>query len=204
MSRLQLALATLLACTFAAFVGVTLATRGGDDGDGAASAAGFQGALRPEGIPPTDFRLRDQDGEPVSLAALRGDVVVLTFLYTTCEDTCPIAAQQIRGAFDELGRDVPALAISVDPANDTADRAKRFLLKQRMTNGRLRFLLGDRPTLEPIWKAYGIAPQGDAFDHSAYVLLIDRQGRQRVAFPVDKLTPDGLAHDLRKLLDEPV
>lgn len=200
LSRIQLALATLLACAAAALAGALLAGRT-DDG-AAASAPGFLGALRPEGIPPTDFRLRDERGRPVSLADLRGEVVVLTFLYTTCEDTCPLAADQIRGALDTLGHDVPALAISVDPANDTTGQARRFLLKRRLT-GRLRFLLGDRRTLAPIWKAYGIAPQKGAFDHSAYVLLIDRAGRQRIGFPVSKVTPEALAHDIAKLEEEP-
>jgi protein SCO1/2 len=54
--------------------------------------------------------------------------------------------------------------------------------------------------------AYGIQPQGrgkEAFDHSAYVLLIDRQGRQRIGHPVSQLRPEGLAHDVRVLQDEP-
>ena len=36
-------------------------------------------------------------------------------------------------------------------------------------------------------------------EHTAYVVLLDRAGRQRVGFPFDKLTPEGLAHDLRRL-----
>jgi len=199
LTRLQLALATIVACSFAAIVGAVLATRGDDPT--LDSPPGFRGALSPD-VPPQDFDLRDQDGKPASLAALRGNVVVLTFLYTTCEDTCPIAAQQIRGALDDLGHDVPTLAISVDPAGDTADRARRFLLKYRLTNGRMRFLLGDRATLAPIWKAYGIAPQKSEFDHSARVVLIDRRGRQRIVFPVDHLTPEDLAHDIARLESE--
>ena len=88
--------------------------------------------------------------------------------------------------------------MSVDPANDSPVNAKRFLLEQKLT-GRMRFLLGSRAQLQPIWKAYGIQPQGDGFEHSAYVLLIDKQGRQRIGFPIDHLTPEGLAHDIRKL-----
>jgi hypothetical protein len=29
--------------------------------------------------------------------------------------------------------------------------------------------------------------------------LIDQRGRQRVSFPIDQLTPEGLTHDIRKL-----
>jgi len=172
------------------------------DDEPALGAQGFAGALRPA-IPPKDFALRDQDGRRAALRDLRGEVVVLTFLYSTCQDTCPVTATQIRGALDDLGHDVPTLAVSVDPAGDTPDSAQRFLVRRGLSGGRMRFLLGDRATLEPVWKAYGIRPQGQGFEHSAYVLLIDRRGRQRVGFPVDKLTPEGLTHDIRRLEKEP-
>lgn len=212
MRRVHLALLTVAACLLAAGIGL-LAASGGGDGEGAGpsgagaaegvTAAGSEwaGALRPPGIPTPDFALRDQDGETVRLSDARGEPTVLTFLYSTCEDTCPIATQQIRGALDKLGEDVPVIAVSVDPANDTPDRAQAFLLDQKMT-GRMSFLLGERAELEPIWEAYGIRPQGEGFEHSAHVVLLDRSGQQRIGFPVDQLTPEGLAHDLRKLADE--
>ena len=162
------------------------------------ASGGFEGGLRPPGIPPARFALRDQDGRTVRLADFRGRPVILTFMYSTCRDTCPLTAQQIRIALNDLGHDVPALAISVDPANDTPLNARRFLAKQGLT-GRMRFLLGSRGQLAPVWKAYGIRPQGKAFDHSAYVVLVDRRGRQRVGWPVSELTPEGLAHDLKLL-----
>jgi protein SCO1/2 len=63
----------------------------------------------------------------------------------------------------------------------------------------MRFLLGTRAQLQPVWKAYGIRPQGKGFEHTARVVLIDKRGRQRVAFPVDQLVDSDLAHDIRKL-----
>lgn len=199
LARVQLALAAALGLVALALGGVLL-LGGRDSGGLAVGASGFAGSVAPA-VPPRDFALRDQDGRPASLAAYRGRVVILTFLYSTCRDTCPVTANQIMGALDDLGRPVPALAVSVDPAGDTPARAKTFLGRQHLT-GRMRFLLGDRRTLAPVWRAYGIAPQGKAFDHSAYVLLIDRRGRQRVSFPVEKLTPEGLAHDVRRLESE--
>ncbi len=137
-----------------------------------------------------------------SLADYRGKVVVLTFLYSTCKDTCPILADQIRGALDDLGSAAPpALAISVDPAGDTPDRARAFLLERRLA-GRMRYLLGTKEQLEPVWRGYAVQPQSEDFEHSAYVLLIDKAGRQRIGFPVNRLTPEGLAHDVRLLARE--
>ena len=162
------------------------------------SANPFEGALSPPGIPVRDFALSDQDGRRVALRDLRGRVVVLTFLSTTRRDTCPIAAEQIENAMDRLGHDVPVLAVSVDPAHDTPALAKRFLVARRLV-GRMHFLLGPRRELAPIWKAYGIRPQCKGYEHSAYVLLLDRAGRRRVSWPISQLTPEGLTHDLRRL-----
>jgi protein SCO1/2 len=189
-------LTMMLAATFVlvAALSVVLFTGGSDHAGG----AGFDGALRPPGIPPIDFALSDQDGKVATLGQYRGQPVMLTFMYSTCRDTCPLTAQQIKGALDQLGKDVPTLAISVDPANDTKLNARRFVNQQGLTK-RMRFLLGDRAQLQPIWDAYGIQPQSKKFEHSAYVVLVDAKGIQRVGWPVDKLTPEGLAHDLRLL-----
>ena len=162
------------------------------------SGPGLQGSIPPANIPPADFALRDQDGKLVKLADYRGKPLMLTFMYSTCRDTCPVTAYQMRGAMDDIGHDIPTLAISVDPKNDTPLNAKRFLTRTGLT-GRMKFLMGTQKQLEPIWKAYGVRPQGKGFDHSAYVLVIDRRGVRRVTWPTEKLTPEGLAHDLRVL-----
>jgi protein SCO1/2 len=162
--------------------------------------SGFAGAIRPA-APPVDLALRDQDGRLVQVADARGGPAIVTFMYTTCEDDCPTMTAQIRGALDELGSDVPVYAISVDPANDTPARARRFLAEQRMT-GRMDFLLGSEDELQRVWRTFGIQPQEDGREHSASVVLLGSDGRQRVGFPVDQLTPDGLARDLRTLAAE--
>jgi protein SCO1/2 len=165
----------------------------------------FKGAMRPP-APPADFALRDQNGDLVQLSKLRGKVVVLTPLDTHCQDTCPLTAQQVRGALDDLSDDqrngVRGLALSVDPANDTADSARRFLVERRVS-GYLDFLLGPQSELQPVWRDYGFAPQTKEQEHNSYVVLIDKRGRQRVGFPIDHLTPEDLAHDIRVLLAQP-
>ena len=104
----------------------------------------------------------------------------------------------MRGALDDVGSKLPLLLVSVDPAGDSAASARRFLNERRM-NGRARFLLGDERRLAPVWYGYGIAPQRGQLDHTASVVLVDGAGRQRVGFPYDRLTPEALAHDIRRL-----
>ena len=132
---------------------------------------------------------------------LRGGPVIVTFLYTTCEDTCPLQAQTIKGALNELGEDVPALAIAVDPPRDTPESARRFLEEQGMT-GRMDFVLGTRRALQAIWTGYAIRPQSVRAEHTGRFVLVDSRGYQRIGFPLDQATPERLAHDVRLLLDE--
>jgi protein SCO1/2 len=170
-------------------------------GDRTTRSAGFAGAVRPAGIPPVEFGLRDETGRIVRLRDLHGRPVVVTFLYTTCRDSCPLTTQQIRAALDDLGRDVPVIAVSVDPAQDTARRARAFTVKQQMT-GRMRWVLGTTAQLQRIWRAYGVAPQTAHAEHSASTVVIDGRGRQRVGFATSVLTPEALAHDIEALQRE--
>jgi protein SCO1 len=198
-ARLQLALIALAACAAAAVVGVALAaSRQAASQPGLNLSDGWAGALRPPGLMVPSFRLHDQDGDVVTSQSLRGKPVVYAFVYSTCRDTCPAEVQTIRGALDDLGRDLPVMGVSVDPRNDTRKNAIAFLLEQKMT-GRMKFLLGTRAQLAPVWKAFGIQPEENGLEHSAHVVLADAQGRQRIGFPYEELTEDRLAHDLARL-----
>jgi protein SCO1/2 len=193
-----MALVTAAICVAGALVGVLLASGSRDDAIAEIPPGQWAGAMRPpgSGLPP--FRLTDQDGRTVTEEAVRGRPAIVAFLYSTCRDTCPSEVQTIRGAMDDLGHDLPVYGISVDPANDTPRSAQAFLLEQKM-KGRMEFLVGGRPQLERLWRAFGIQPQTKGREHSAYVVLVDPQGRQRVGFPFAQLTQAGLAHDLARL-----
>ena len=194
-ARIRLVILGLTACAVAALIGVLAAGR--EESSGA--AGGFEGAIRPPGAKAVEFTsLRDQAGLPITLASLGEGPAVITFIYSTCEDTCPLQVQSIRGALDRLGRDVPVIGVSVDPRNDTPLRAKRFLLKTGMT-GRMRFALGHTEALQRVWRAFGIRPQSSDLDHSSYTVLIDGARRQRIGFPADQLTARRLEADLRRL-----
>ena len=161
----------------------------------------FEGALKPDGLRAPDFELRDQDGEPLRMRDLRGGPVIVTFLYTRCDDTCPPQAQQIKGALDRLDADVPVIAVSVKPSEDTPATARHFLAEQGMA-GRMDFALGTQEELEPVWKGYAIQPQSPTTEHHAVIALIDKRGMQRVGFPLNYATPRGIAHDVRVLAGE--
>lgn len=138
---------------------------------------------------------------------------MLAFLSTDCR-ACFLAAQQVRGALDELadaptygtGTAVPAvqvLFVSTDPHVDTSANVKRFLAETSLTD-HVEYLTGTPKELGPIWRAYRITPPSAgraASEAATTVLLIGRSGDERVAFGLGQLTPESLSHDIRLLRD---
>lgn len=174
------------------------------------AATQFAGPVFPAHLRPAPFALTDQDGRHVTLAQERGRAIVLSFIDSHPGGVSAVIATEIRGALDELpdgGRSVPVLAVTVDPAHDSAASARAFLAREQMT-GRMLFLLGPYAQLRPLWRRYAIQPEFDQsgrrypYGYSGYVMLIDRDGFLRVGFPADQLVPEDLAHDLRLLLDQ--
>jgi protein SCO1 len=204
----------LLAVAVALLIGLLVAVIVGGSAGGpspaspassAAAASGFDGAALPAGPAAPAFTLTDQSARSVSLQEERGRVTILAFLYSTCPSTCVLVAQQIRGALDELGPGAAALLVSVDPAADTPAHVSAFLRKVSLA-GRVRYLTGSREQLSGIWRSYRIVPASageSAFARSATVILLDRRGRERVLFQLEQLTPESLAHDVRRLQSEP-
>jgi protein SCO1/2 len=213
-----------------------------------------------------DFRLKDQDGKPISIRSARGKVLAITFLFTTCADLCPAEGNLIAAAMERVGSGVMAYAVSADPVADTPARAKAWIERRGVDPRMFKWALGTREELAPVWSAYGIAPvnatheesiaaaeaadrflamaakgpprprreyqppqrdapdaaedpypdpsdfsyrgrsrhlQGLDFEHSAYVMLIDKHGRQRVGIPFEQMTVEGLVADFEALLREP-
>jgi protein SCO1/2 len=68
--------------------------------------------------------------------------------------------------------------------------------------GRMRWVLGTRRQLQPLYRGFAIQPQLRDSEHQAYITLIDAQGFQRVAVPINQTSPEDLAHDIKVLEKE--
>jgi len=151
-----------------------------------------------------DFTLTDGvSGRAVTLSAHRGQVVALTFLFTTCPDVCPLTATRFRAAQTELQGDasrVTFIAVSVDPDRDTPKAVQDFSTAHGLA-ANWYYLVGGRAQLSPVWAAYGIGVQAGSttVTHNDAVYLIDARGRERVLLHSEDLARD-LTSDLRALL----
>jgi len=180
-----------------------------------ARGAGLKGQVLDPPRPALDFTLTDQSNRPVQLASLQGQVVVLTFLYTTCVDVCPLVAAKLHEVTDRLGSrrgEVAIVAVTVDPERDTPAAMTEFSRRWGMLD-RWRFLTGTERQLETIWQYYwarqvrreipgataGTKP-AHTIGHGSPVHIFDRAGRVRVIFDAD-FQPAQLTHDIEALLE---
>jgi protein SCO1 len=191
----------VLVCAALAAAGLALAVLLAQP-SGSDAGSGLKGALFPPNMRPSRFVLPDTAGRRFDARSLRGRVSVVTFVYSTCTDTCPLTAEQIRGALDQLGKHAPpVVAISVKPDQDTPFHVHRFLVEHRLL-GRMTYLVGTRAQLARVWKEFAVAPDETGSPHSVDTVVLDRRGRQRIGFDVNDMLPEDLAHDIRALQRE--
>ena len=141
--------------------------------------------FKAQSVPAPDFELVDQRGASVSLAALRGRVVALTFLDTQCLDLCPLQASLLGTVQGALGPHAAfsVVVVSVKPEADTPASIATFAASHGL-GANLYWLNGSRSQLSAVWNSYGVGVQvanGD-LTHSSVIYLIDRHGYERVAF----------------------
>lgn len=185
-------------------LGVALASDGEDRARGEGP---YRGSEPPGRIELPQFALPSYRGGRVTSASLRGRVVLLTLLDSQCTDACPILASVIAGALDRLTPQqrgqVSAVAVTVDPAEDTPRSVGRFL-RARRAEGRLEYLLGSERALRPLWNALQVLPSLDTGRdslHSAPLRIYDRDGVWVATLHAGAdLSEANLLHDIRYAL----
>ncbi len=144
-------------------------------------------------IPSAPFALTDTSGQTVSLASLKGKTVVLTFLDPVCTSDCPVIAQDLRLADEQLGaqaRNVEMVAVVNNPLYDTTALTAAFDRQEGLDHVvNWTYLTGSLAQLHQVWNEYGVqtevSPAGSMVAHSDILYLIDRQGRTRVILNAD-------------------
>jgi len=156
-------------------------------------AEAIAGNSAPLNFPAPAFQLTDQNGKQVSLASLRGKVVLLTFLDPVCTSDCPEIAQEFRGASQVLGASasrVELVAIVTNPLYRSVAYTRAFDRQERLTDlPNWLFLTGSLAQLRETWKRYAIEaqilPAGGMIGHNDVAYVIDASGRTRTELNFD-------------------
>jgi protein SCO1/2 len=132
-----------------------------------------------------DFALSDQEGRPVSLAALRGRPVVVTFVDPHCTTFCPRESIVLNDALKRSGAaDRPAVvAVSVDPKT-TSQAVLRKEARRFKWLPQWRWATGSAGQLRAVWSSYHIqvVPGAGDIGHTEAAYLVDASGDQRALY----------------------
>jgi protein SCO1/2 len=131
-----------------------------------------------------DFRLTNQQGRPVALSDLRGKVVAINFIYTSCP--LPNFCLRIANNFGvlqrrfkaRLGRDLVLLTVTFDPVHDTPEVLARYASRWGADPATWHFLTGPVADVRRVCHAFGVDSFADdgLMNHTLHTALIDRQG----------------------------
>ena len=159
--------------------------------------------------PAPAFALDSARGPRVALADLRGKVMALTFVFTTCTDSCPILTAKMaeigRSLGSDFGSKVAFVAISVDPLNDTPARLRDYATAHRADGPGWYFLTGAPRDIEAVVRRYGAYAKktgSGSVDHLFLTSLIDRAGMLRVQYLGTRFDPREMQRDIELLLRE--
>jgi protein SCO1/2 len=156
--------------------------------------------------------LSDSAGKPFDLASLKGKVVLVSFVYTTCTGVCPGTTQAIVRIQNRLqdeklwGESVAFVSITLDPAHDTPEVLRRYARLFGAEPAAWHFLSGRPDQVQSVITAWGMwvktLPNG-VLDHPSRIFLLDTRGRQREIYSLEFLKVEAVVADVRGLLRDP-
>lgn len=184
------------------------AARSGDDTRPVTAAESMDAVMWGKGTIGGAFALTDHTGKIRTDADFRGKLLLVYFGFTHCPDICPTDMMAIGGALRALGPradQVRGLFISIDPARDIPGLLAAYV---DSFHENIVGLTGDELAVRRAAFAYkvyfnkvpGSGRDDYGFDHSAYIYLMDRDGKFIGVFP-PSTPPERIVTVLKPLLE---
>lgn len=151
----------------------------------------------------TDLPVVTQDGETLRFYSdvLKGNVVVISFIFTNCPDACPLITNklvQTRAALGEGVRDqVRFISLSVDTDRDTPEAMKKFAQEQGADQPNWLFLTGEKQNLQTIIRRLG--QYTDTVEAHSTMLIAGNVPQKRWSKIPPMIPPSGVAMRLTEL-----
>ena len=160
-----------------------------------------------EAVP--DFTLTDQARTRVSFPQLRGKVVALNFIYTSCvlPQFCYRLANHLAVVHKRfsarMGRDLVLLTITFDPGRDTPERLAEYARQWNAEPATWHFLTGSTDEIGRVCRLFGVDffPSEGWFSHSSRTVVIDRRGTLAASIEGNQYTAAQLGDLVQAVLD---
>jgi protein SCO1/2 len=156
-----------------------------------------------------DFVLLNQDGNRFDSTTLRGKVIVLNFIFTTCTDVCPLftanLAQLQRTLKDSHRGDIFFISVTTDPEVDSPKVLKAYAQRYGADFQNWAFLTGTEAQLKEVWKGFGIRvirKGRGLIQHTSLTTIIDSEGIRRFNYFGEKWQVKDVLRDASALLEE--
>ena len=154
-----------------------------------------------------DVILTDQDGRRFALRDLRGKAVLVSFIYTSCPDVCPVmfnVVTEVQQRLQAEGRgDVVSVFVTTDPEVDTPQVLKTFAMRRSADLASTTLLTGNADEVRAVWSAFGVKVNRRArglVDHSPLTVLVDTRGVIRYRYLSGFPQAGIIAADVRNVL----
>lgn len=144
-----------------------------------------------------EYHFVDTNNKPVSLVSYLNKPLVISLVYTSCADICPMVSETLANAVD-VARDAfgdgsfNVVSIGFDARNDTPNRMRSYAASHGISISGWTFLSGDAATVDRLSRDLGFTfrPSPQGFDHLSQTSVIDTDGRvYRHIYGADFETP---------------
>jgi len=161
-------------------------------------------------MPAPSLSLTAHDGSALRLVDLRGKVVMLTAIYSSCGLSCPLIMAQAKRVVGVLSKqereDLRVVGITLDPERDTPTELQKMAKRHGVDLPLFNFVTGDAANVNGVLDAFGFARQRNAesgeYDHVNLFVLVDRAGRIAFRFTLSEQQETWLVAGLRILVQE--
>ena len=139
-----------------------------------------------------NFTLVGKDGQQYNNDSFKGKPLLIFFGFASCPDICPYGLTMISSVLDEMGEDsqeINAVFVSLDPERDDYKKVSEFAT---IFHEEIIGLSGSQDQVDKIalaWRVYKKkvvledSDLGYTIDHSAFIYLMDKNGKYYTHFP---------------------
>jgi protein SCO1 len=164
-------------------------------------AAGSYAAVNQADVLP-NVTFTDQFGKPIALSSLKGKLVLVDFIYTSCASVCP----RITGRMNEvakklgaeLGQKIAIVSFTLDPEHDTPEKLHNYAEAQGIAGNGWLFLTGEPAQIDQELARFELVRQRESdgsVTHNVAAFLVGPDGREirqynALDVPIDTIVGD--------------
>ncbi|MFO8100285.1 MAG: SCO family protein [Salinibacter sp.] len=156
---------------------------------------------------PADVSLVDQNGDRIEMDGYRGQVLVLTFIYTECPlpDFCPLMSERFARLQptlrDQYGDEVQLLSISFDPATDTPAVLREYAEEYTDRLDTWTFATGDTSQVHRVTDLFRVytEPEEGEITHNLVTAVVRPDGTVHRLFRGNDWTPEDITRAVEQI-----